>query len=286
MLVFNLLSFLLIILINAMIVCSYYQSKINDRSFILYAGFNKKLSTSSSSSISSKISSDSLVEGQCGCFSGLLYNDCCGALHNKIKSNNIMPKDLLKARYTAYKLSISDYIIDTSHPLSEDYVKYIVEAQASLKSGRKRWEREILSLAKENPLEYLHFKILKETIDSDTRQVITFEAIFKESDNEVLAVEEDAEFLFSKEKNCWLFKDGITRDMDMEKTKQILDALGLEFDIETESIIDGTIDEKSNTNTNSNNNDRFIAPVLTSKGKLGVFNKNKKNYIPKGTSSS
>ena len=163
-------------------------------------------------------------------------------------------------------------------------MKYFEESQASLKSGRKRWQKEIIGLSKENPLEYLHFDILKEKSDVN-RHIITFEAIFKESDNEILAVEEESEFLYSEE-HGWLYLDGITKDMELEKTREILHKLGLKFDIETESLIDETTEQKGTTKLNKVEKKDLKAPVLTTKGKLGVFNKNKKNYIPKGTSSS
>ena len=39
---------------------------------------------------------------------------------------------------SAYKHGNSDFIIGTTHPTSEDYLKFIEEAQATLKSGRTR----------------------------------------------------------------------------------------------------------------------------------------------------
>jgi uncharacterized protein YchJ len=39
----------------------------------------------------------------------------------------------------AYKHGNSDYIIDTTHPTSDDYLKFVEEAQASLKSGKTRY---------------------------------------------------------------------------------------------------------------------------------------------------
>ena len=39
----------------------------------------------------------------------------------------------------AYKHGNSDYIIDTTHPTSDDYLKFVEEEQASLKSGKTRF---------------------------------------------------------------------------------------------------------------------------------------------------
>jgi hypothetical protein len=41
--------------------------------------------------------------------------------------------------FSAYKHGNSNYIIDTTHPTSEDYLKFVEEAQASLKSGKTRY---------------------------------------------------------------------------------------------------------------------------------------------------
>ena len=276
------LFLLLLVLMNIIIVCSYYHSsniRIR-RSLLLNSSGFKKV-------ISDKSNNNNITEKDCPCFSGKNYDQCCSLLHTGVKNNiDQSPSDVLRARYTAYKLSLADYIIDSSHPLNEDYIKFFEEAQASLKSGRKRWQREIIALNKDNPLDYLHFNILKEEIINKDKQIITFEAIFKESDNEILAIIEESEFLYDNNEKKWLYKDSVTKDMDLEKTKEILKQLGLEFDIETESLVDDTLKSKTTSNSNNNSDKSFIAPVLTSKGKLGVFNKNKKNYIPKGTSSS
>lgn len=272
----SLLLIVLLVLINILIVCSYYHhsSNIRVRSLKLHSGFKKVISDKSNNIITEK---------DCPCFSGKSYDECCGMHHTGVNSI-AKPSDVLRARYSAYRYSMADYIIDTSHSQNEDYTKFFEEAQASLKSGRKRWQREIIALNKENPMDYLHFNILKEDIINNGKQIITFEAIFKESDDKILAIIEESEFLYDYNQNKWLYKDSVTKDMDLDKTKQILKQLGLEFDIETGSLVDDTV--KKTTNSNNYVDKSFIAPVLTNKGKLGVFNKNKKNYIPKGTSSS
>ena len=75
--------------------------------------------------------------------------------------------------------------------------------------------------------------------------------------------------------------------MEIEKISSILEKLGYKYDIDTETIIDNNTETiKSTTTTTTTTQKKEHAPVLTNKGKLGVFNKHKKNYIPKGTSSS
>ena len=51
-----------------------------------------------------------------------------------------LPNDSLhQFSLIAYKHGNSDYIIDTTHPTSDDYLKFVEEAQASLKSGKTRY---------------------------------------------------------------------------------------------------------------------------------------------------
>ena len=76
----------------------------------------------------------------CTCGSGKTYNDCCGRLHNVVHSphkdigtnavhtvhaaasSSLSPfraEEMLRARYTAYKHGLTDFIIATTHPLNE-----------------------------------------------------------------------------------------------------------------------------------------------------------------------
>ena len=102
---------------------------------------------------------------------------------------------------------VADFIIDTSHVTSEDYVKYYEESQgnlvpnyrslthslthsltiASLKSGRKRWAKEINQMSKD--IEFLYFDIIKETYSNENRQCnIVFRAIFKDENGELVGI--------------------------------------------------------------------------------------------------
>ena len=107
------LLFIFIVLVCMKIIISYHQPYNNLITTKLYSGgFNKVINQKDSNTIKD--------DGSCSCFSGKSYTDCCSGLHNNLKSKEtIKPADILRARYTAYKLSLADYIIDTSHPKSE-----------------------------------------------------------------------------------------------------------------------------------------------------------------------
>lgn len=56
----------------------------------------------------------------CPCNSGVHYGECCAPFHKGERQ----PEDaleLLRARFSAYALEEIDFIIDTTHPESEDY---------------------------------------------------------------------------------------------------------------------------------------------------------------------
>ena len=76
----------------------------------------------------------------CTCGSGKTYSDCCGRLHNVVHSphkdvgsnaihtvhaaassslSSFRAEEMLRARYTAYKHGLTDFIIATTHPLNE-----------------------------------------------------------------------------------------------------------------------------------------------------------------------
>ena len=128
----------------------------------------------------------------CGCGSGLEYRQCCGVQHLGLEQSNT-PDQVLRARYTAFKYGIADYIIDSSHPTAEDYQRYMVEARASKRSGSERWKREILQLSHKEGLLYLGLEVVSTEVTGDFATVI-FRALFRQEDGAYMAVEENALF--------------------------------------------------------------------------------------------
>ena len=43
--------------------------------------------------------------------------------------SSLSPSAILRGRYTGYMYGVADFIIDTSHVTSEDYIKYYEESQ-------------------------------------------------------------------------------------------------------------------------------------------------------------
>ena len=50
----------------------------------------------------------------CPCDSGLSYKNCCQVLHKGAKATS--PEKLMRSRYSAYALGLTDYIMKTTHP--------------------------------------------------------------------------------------------------------------------------------------------------------------------------
>ena len=152
----------------------------------------------------------------CTCNSSLNYGSCCESVHRGIIA--LTPEKVLRARYSAYVLGLPECIIKTSHPKSEEYVEYMLESQASIKSGVKRWSKDILKMT--NDYQYLGFEIVE---DSETTaassansndQKIRFRVLFREQDGSLSAVEEVSTFLKVGEE--WLYYDGETSDPEEE----------------------------------------------------------------------
>lgn len=71
----------------------------------------------------------------CSCGSGLAYKSCCQPLHKGGKAPS--PEALMRSRYVAYALNLSDYIMKTTHPDGEHF-----------QSDKAAWKRDIEAFCK------------------------------------------------------------------------------------------------------------------------------------------
>jgi len=158
---------------------------------------------------------DADPDAPCGCGSGQVFKSCCGPFLVAGKQD-ATPEEMLRARYSAYKLGNADFIIDSTHPKNEDYVKYIEEAQATLKSGTRRWAKEVLALT--DAYDYLGLEVVSSEIKGDTAIVI-FRALFREGES-LMAVEEQT--LFLRQGGRWLYRDGETIEPEEAVARQMM----------------------------------------------------------------
>jgi len=106
----------------------------------------------------------------------------------------MLPKtslELMKSRYTAYKLHIAKYIIETTHKKNKDFTADI-----------KIWEDDILQFCKKCNFEQL---TIGEFIDGDFESFVTFTAQIKCENNDNSFSEKSR---FIKESNRWYYADG------------------------------------------------------------------------------
>ncbi|MFH0710367.1 MAG: YchJ family metal-binding protein [Pseudomonadota bacterium] len=122
---------------------------------------------------------------QCPCHSGEKYKKCCQPYHKGIFPSNALK--LMRSRYSAYSLSLADYILKTTHPNNPDYTD-----ETAL------WKENILDFC--DNTQFLGLKI-NEFIDGETVAYVTFDAILDSG-----SLKEKSRFL--KEDGRWLYEGG------------------------------------------------------------------------------
>ncbi|MDN3505547.1 MAG: YchJ family metal-binding protein [Rhabdochlamydiaceae bacterium] len=96
---------------------------------------------------------------KCLCYSEKLYEQCCEPFHNHFK-NPATPLQLMRSRYSAYALNLSQYIIETTHPKSVHYQSDIVTWKSELESFSQEHEFVGLQIESEEagfPIAYVTF---------------------------------------------------------------------------------------------------------------------------------
>ena len=128
---------------------------------------------------------------QCPCHSKRSYDSCCKMIHEGKLSES--PVDLMRARYSAYALKLSDFIIDTTDPLNPSYEKNIA-----------KWRKDIEHFCDITTFEDL--KILDTEHDNDFGYV-TFFAKLKQKENDISFTEKS---YFHKKNHRWTYLRGKT----------------------------------------------------------------------------
>jgi len=121
----------------------------------------------------------------CPCHSGEKYKKCCQPYHKGIVPSNALK--LMRSRYSAYALGLSDYIIRTTHCENPDFTDNI-----------RDWKTSIYEFTQST--RFTELKII-EFIDGENLAYVTFEALlsghpFKEKSR------------FIKTEAKWLYVNG------------------------------------------------------------------------------
>jgi SEC-C motif domain protein len=129
-----------------------------------------------------KISSNS----PCPCHSGKKYKQCCQPYHKGILPSNA--QKLMRSRYSAFVLGLSEYIMATTHPANPDFNN----------DDKVSWKQSIVEFS--DTTRFLGLKIT-EFIDGESEAFVTFEALL---DSGIL--KEKSRFL--KVEGRWLYESG------------------------------------------------------------------------------
>ncbi len=109
----------------------------------------------------------------CPCCSGLEYDRCCKVLHHGQVAKSA--EKLMRSRYAAYALGLPDYIIQTTHPASAEYMtKHAV------------WKQNILQFSQN--IQFQRLEILSARENRDIAEVV-FTAHLAEDDRDATFTE-------------------------------------------------------------------------------------------------
>ena len=135
-----------------------------------------------------KISSNTL----CPCKSGKKYKKCCKEFHQGENPQTALL--LMKSRFSAYAIGLSDYIIKTTYKDHESF-------------KNPKWESEILSFT--NSTRFLGLKIL-EVKNGEKESFVKFKATLLSKNNNDISFTENSRFL--KENQTWFYESGVIPD--------------------------------------------------------------------------
>ncbi len=91
----------------------------------------------------------------CPCSSGTKYKRCCQKYHKGALPHNA--ELLMRSRYSAYALGLSDYIINTTHPDNPDY-----------NEDTKQWREEIDIFSRYTQFEKLEVYNAPKSLDNNS----------------------------------------------------------------------------------------------------------------------
>ena len=131
-----------------------------------------------------------MEEKKCPCESGQTYENCCEKYHtNKAFAENA--ELLMRSRFSAYALSLANYIIATTHPANSLY-----------NNDLKLWKEEITEFTKKGKINKLKIINVQEKKDFAS---VTFSFNLLKGERNYLLMENS---LFEKIQDKWLYKAG------------------------------------------------------------------------------
>lgn len=135
----------------------------------------------------------------CPCGTSLPYANCCGKYHgdpNGTGHAKSFPENallLMRSRYAAYALGLTDYIISTTHPQNPHYME-----------NKALWKKQILAFTEGTLFEGLD---ILEFIDGQVEAFVTFTAHLHQKGPQKQNVSFTEKSSFVKENGKWLYRD-------------------------------------------------------------------------------
>ena len=132
----------------------------------------------------------STAENPCPCGSGEDYTHCCEPYHKGAPTPH--PVALMRSRYSAYALGLSDYIIDTTHPKNPRY-----------HPNRSEWKKEIDQFV--GLTDFVDLEVIAHSEKGD-QGTVTFNAYLRQQGKDASFTEKSR---FEKVDGRWLYLDGV-----------------------------------------------------------------------------
>ncbi|MEO1482355.1 MAG: YchJ family metal-binding protein [Myxococcota bacterium] len=129
----------------------------------------------------------------CPCGSGRIYRECCGVYHGGEPAPDAVA--LMRSRYSAYALGLSDYIIGTTLPGGDSWH----EDESGWKRGLRAFAREFF---------FAGVEILESQL-GETRATVTFRAVLRKGAAD-RSFTERSEFVLVDGR--WVYARGDTQD--------------------------------------------------------------------------
>ena len=132
------------------------------------------------------------LSSHCPCLSKKSYEKCCKPYHDGKEAENALI--LMRSRYSAYALCLTDYIIKTTDPKNPAYQK----------NTQEKWREEILTFC-HNTL-FMDLKILAfEESPNNATVIFTAHLQAKEQNKDISFTEKSS---FNKSNDHWLYESG------------------------------------------------------------------------------
>lgn len=129
-----------------------------------------------------------MTDNLCPCTSGKLYANCCKPLHDGKPAASALL--LMRSRFSAYALNLSEFIIATTHPENPQYSKELFSWKKSIS--------EFSDASSFNKLEILDFT------EQGMLATVTFTAYITQGDQDCTFTEKS---LFEFSGGRWLYRN-------------------------------------------------------------------------------